>query len=79
MKNLENTNQQIEISKSKCFFNQMADILNNFYEKNNLEHMCALESQMCGNYKTQDQLDWLERFSEVWDKVENRGFSRRTK
>ena len=79
MKNLENTNQQIEISKSKCFFNQMADILNNFYEKNNLEHMCALESQMCGNYKTQDQLDWLERFSAVWEKVQNRATLRRSK
>ena len=57
----------------------MADILNNFYEANNLEHLCALESQICGNYKTQDQLDWLERFSAVWEKVQNRATLRRSK
>ena len=52
--------------------NYMCDILFNFYETNNLEHMCALESRMCGNYKTEEQREWLERFGEVWDKVENR-------
>ena len=53
-------------------FNYMCDILFEFYEKNGLEHMCALESRMCGNYKTEEQKEWLERFGEVLDKVENR-------
>jgi len=52
--------------------NKMCDILGNFYDTNNLEHMCAFESQMNGNYKTDEQLEWLQRFSEVWEKVENR-------
>ena len=50
----------------------MCDILGNFYDKHNLEHICAFESQMVGNYKTDEQLEWLQRFSEVWEKVENR-------
>jgi hypothetical protein len=52
--------------------NFMCDILGNFYDKHNLEHICALESQMVGNYKTDEQLEWLERFSEVWEKVADR-------
>lgn len=50
----------------------MCDIAFNFYETNDLEHMCVLESRMCGNYKTEEQKEWLERFSEVWDRVEER-------
>ena len=53
-------------------FNYMCDILNNFYEKNKLEHVCALESIIGRNYKTQEQKEWLERFSRVWEKVEER-------
>lgn len=52
----------------------MADILNNFYEKNGLEHACASESRSGGNYNNQEQYDWLERFGDVWDKVEQRHF-----
>jgi len=47
-----------------------------FYEKNKLEHMCALESRMSGNYKTEDQKEWLERFGDVWDRIENREVER---
>jgi hypothetical protein len=54
-------------------FNHMCDILFEFYEKNGLEHMCALEAQISGNYKTEDQKEWLERFCNVLDRVENRG------
>lgn len=65
---MKNANQKYKFT----LFNYMSDILYNFYEKNGLEHCCALESQIGGNYKTQEQLEWLERFSRVWDKVENR-------
>jgi hypothetical protein len=50
----------------------MCDILFEFYEKNGLEHMCSLEAQISGNYKTEDQKEWLERFCNVLDRVENR-------
>lgn len=53
-------------------YNYMADILINFYEKNNLEHLCALDSQIVGNYKTPEQREWLERFTKVWEKLEGR-------
>ncbi len=53
-------------------FNYMCDILFEFYENNELEHMCALESRMCGNYKTDKQREWLDRFGEVWEAVEER-------
>lgn len=56
--------------------NFMCDILFDFYEKNKLEHMCALESRMSGNYKTEDQKEWLERFGDVWDRIENREVER---
>jgi len=38
--------------------------------------MCALESRMSGNYKTEDQKEWLERFGDVWDRIENREVER---
>ena len=50
----------------------MADALDNFYEKNDLEHLCALDSQIVGNYKTPEQREWLERFTKVWEKLEER-------
>ena len=66
------------ITKSKgrdfSLIDYMCDILNNFYEKNGLEHICASESRAGGNYNNQEQYDWLERFGDVWDKVEKRHF-----
>ena len=53
-------------------YNYMADILINFYEKNDLEHLCALESLIGGNFKTTEQREWLERFCIVWGKIEER-------
>ena len=53
-------------------FNYMCDILYDFYERNGLEHCCALESIMVGNYNTEKQKKWLERFGDVWEKVEQR-------
>jgi hypothetical protein len=50
----------------------MTDALDNFYEKNDLEHLCALDSQIVGNYKTPEQREWLERFCIVWGKIEDR-------
>ncbi len=56
--------------------NYMCDIAFNFYEENNLEHLCVMESQLAGNYNTEEQLEWLQRFSEVWDRVEERHVAR---
>ncbi len=66
------------ITKSKgrdfSLFDYMIDILNNFYSINGLEHCCALESLMGGNYNNEEQKEWLRRFGYVWDKVEKRHF-----
>ena len=53
-------------------FNYMCDILNEFYEKNELEHCCALESLIGGNYNSEEQKEWLDRFSNIWERVEQR-------
>ena len=58
--------------KEFCLLNYMCDILNNFYEKNDLEYICANESIDSGNYNNDEQLDWLERYSDLWNKVEER-------
>ena len=50
----------------------MSDMLNAFYEKHGLEHLCAFESTLVGNYNDDDQLEWLRYFGEVWDKVGQR-------
>ena len=62
--------------KKFSLFNFMCDILYNFYEENNLEHMCALDSLAVGNYKNTKQYLFLQRFSKVWDKVEQREVNR---
>ena len=53
-------------------FNYMCDILYDFYEKNDLEHMCALDSLAVGNYKGTKHYLFLKRFCDVWDRVEQR-------
>ena len=58
--------------KKFSLFNYMSDILHNFYEKNDLEHMCALDSLAVGNYNNRQQYLFLKRFSKVWEKVEQR-------
>ena len=72
------TDHRLFITKSKgrdfSLIDYMADILNNFYEENKLEHLCALESRVIGNYHNDEQYEWLERFGDVWDKVEQRHF-----
>ena len=50
----------------------MSDILNAFYERHGLEHICAFESTLVGNYSDDDQLEWLRYFGVVWDKVGQR-------
>lgn len=52
----------------------MNDALINFYEKNDLEHLCALDSQIVGNYKTPEQREWLESFSKTWEKLQDAGW-----
>lgn len=56
-------------------YDHLSKILEDFYNKNNLKHMCALESLMIHNYKTKDQFEFLERFIEIEKKVSNREFS----
>ena len=50
----------------------MCDILFDFYERNELEHCCALESLMGGNFHNEEQKEWLRRFNNVWERVEER-------
>ena len=53
-------------------FNYMCNILYDFYEKNNLEHLCALDSLVVGNYKNTKQYLFLKRFCNIWERVEAR-------
>ena len=62
--------------KKFSLFNYMSDILHNFYEKNDLEHMCALDSLAVGNYNTTKQYLFLQRFTKVWEQVEEREVNR---
>ena len=57
-------------------FNYMCDILYDFYERNDLEHCCALESLMGGNYNNEQQKEFLKRFGDVWERVEQRQIKR---
>jgi len=56
-------------------YDLMTAVLNHFQDFNDLEHMCALESQMDGNYNNETQLQWLKNFSAIWEKVEENGVS----
>ena len=49
-------------------YKYMADILINFCDNNNLEHLSASEIA----WKTEEQRVWLERFIDVWDRLEDR-------
>jgi len=60
-------------------FNYMCDILYEFYEKNKLEHACAFESLMSSNFNNEEQKQWLIRFGDVWDKVEQREINNNAK
>ena len=60
-------------------FNYMCDILFEFYEKNELEHCCALESLIGGNYHNEEQKKWLDRFTDTYDRVEQRNINRNLK
>lgn len=50
----------------------MCDILYDFYERNGLDHCCALESLIGGNFHNEEQEEWLRRFNDVWERVEQR-------
>ena len=56
--------------------NLMSDMLNKFYDDRGLENLCAFESQMVGNYHTEKDLEWLERFSDVWERVQDRDYKK---
>ena len=62
--------------KKFSLFNYMSDILHNFYEKNDLEHMWALDSLAVGNYNNTKEYLFLQRFSKVWEQVEQREVNR---
>ena len=53
--------------------NYMIDIHQNFLRENpDVESMCVLESLMVGNYNNAKQYLFLKRFSDIWEKVEER-------
>lgn len=52
--------------------NYMCDILDDFYNKNELKHLCASDSLAVGNYKNRKHYLFLQRFCSVWDRVEQR-------
>lgn len=56
--------------------NYMCDILYDFYERNDLEHMCALDSLAVGNYKDSKHYIFLQRFSDIWERAEQREVTR---
>jgi len=56
--------------------NYMCDILYDFYERNDLEHMCALDSLAVGNYKNSKHYIFLQRFSDIWERAEQREVTR---
>lgn len=49
----------------------MTDALNDFYSKHDLDHECALDSLMGGNFKTPEQRQWLEHFCKTWEALED--------
>jgi len=57
-------------------FNYMCDILYDFYEKNELEHLCALDPLAVGNYNNTKQYLFLKRFCDIWERVEQREVQR---
>tara|TARA_R100001086_G_scaffold240126_1_gene165969 strand:- start:1 stop:282 length:282 start_codon:yes stop_codon:yes gene_type:complete len=66
------------MSKPKfTLIDYMCDILSNFQAINNLESMCAYDSLMVGNFKTEEQRRWLERYCDLWDDVMIRDCDRR--
>lgn len=58
-------------------YDYLSKILENFYNKNDLKHMCALESLMIHNYKNKDQLHFLERFIEIEKRVSDREYNQK--
>jgi hypothetical protein len=52
----------------------LTDMLNAFYEKHGLEHLCAFESKLVGNYNDDDQLEWLDNFNYLWQRASDRHY-----
>ena len=50
----------------------MCDILYDFYEKNELEHLCALDSLAVGNYNNTKQYLFLKDSAIFGKRVEQR-------
>ena len=59
--------------KKFCYFYYMAEILNNFCEEHGLELLSASEI----TWETEEQRLWLERFVDIWFRVEDRDNARR--
>jgi len=59
--------------KKFCYFYYMAEILNNFCEEHGLELLSASEIA----WETEEQREWLERFVDIWYRVEDRDNFRR--
>ena len=63
----------INMNKKFNLFDFMIEIHQNFLKENpDVECMCVLDSLAVGNYNNRQQYLFLKRFSEVWEKVEQR-------
>lgn len=57
--------------------NYMIDIHKNFLKENpDVEQMCVLDSLAVGNYNNRKQYLFLSRFSDIWERVEQREVKR---
>jgi len=60
--------------------NHMIDIHQNFLKDNKeVEPMCVLDSLAVGNYNNRNQYLFLQRFSNIWERVEQREVNRNIK
>ena len=65
------------MSKKFNLLNYMIDIHKNFLKENpDVEPMCVLDSLAVGNYNNRKQYLFLSRFSDIWERVEQRSIKR---
>lgn len=65
------------MDKKFDLLNYMIDIHKNFLKENpDVEPMCALDSLAVGNYNNRKQYLFLSRFSDIWERVEQRSVRR---
>jgi hypothetical protein len=68
------------MTKQFNLFDYMIDIHKNFLRENpDVESMCVLDSLAVGNYNNRKQYLFLKRFSDIWEKVEEREYKKHLK